>query len=182
MSYLKHKEEYSLLLLLSFVVFIPVSGFSQNLDTLLSVGKQNLHFNIHKGEGIPILFESGGGNDGSIWNPLLEPLQEITGTTLITYDRAAYGQSTPNPDLPEKEKGYIEPGIESLFSGLDKIGYDEELILVAHSYGGFYALKFAAMYPERIKAIVLIDVNLKSFWTDQFLEQKRVEFTPEWLD
>ena len=80
MPYLKHKEEYKLLLLLSLFLFLPFSSFSQNLDTLISVGKQKLHFNIQKGEGIPILFESGGGNDGSIWNPLLEPLHEITGT------------------------------------------------------------------------------------------------------
>jgi len=182
MPNLKHKEEYNLLLLLSLFLFLPLSSFSQNLDTLLSVGKQKLHFNIQKGEGIPILFESGGGNDGSIWNPLLEPLHEITGTTLITYDRAGYGQSSLNPDLPDKEKGFIEPGIESLFTGLQKLGYDEEVILVAHSYGGFYAVNFAAKYPNRVKAIILIDVNLKSFWTNQFLEQKRAEFTPEWLD
>ena len=182
MIYLKHKEEYYLLLLLSFFFLHPLRGISQQVDTLIAVGNQKLHFNIQQGQGIPILFESGGGNDGSIWNPLLEPLHEITGTSLITYDRAGYGQSEVNPDLPDEEKGFIKPGIKSLFTGLNKLGYDEEVILVAHSYGGFYAVNFAANYPERVKAIILIDVNLKSFWTDQFLEQKRAEFTPEWLD
>lgn len=182
MPYLKHKGEYILLLFLSFTVITPLSVFSQNLDTLVSVGKQKLHFNIQKGKGIPILFESGGGNDGSIWNPLLGPLQEITGTSLITYDRAGYGQSSLNPDLPDDEKGFIDHGIDALMEGLDKLGYDEELILVAHSYGGFYAAYVAAHYPDRVKAIVLIDVNLKSFWTDKFLEQKKAEFTPEWLE
>ena len=31
------------------------------------------------------------------------------------------------------------------------------MVLVAHSYGGLIVRKFAALYPERVKAILLID-------------------------
>ena len=46
--------------LLCFLI-ISFVGQSQVLDTLIDVGGHRLHFNIIKGKGVPILFESGGG-------------------------------------------------------------------------------------------------------------------------
>ncbi|WP_437372105.1 hypothetical protein [Maribacter litoralis] len=42
--------------------------------SLVDVGGYNMHFNIIKGEGVPILFEAGGGNDSSVWAPILESI------------------------------------------------------------------------------------------------------------
>ena len=74
------------------IFLYSISLQSQSLDTLVDVGGYNLHFNIIKGEGIPILFEAGGGNDGSVWNNILDPISKVTGTTLITYDRSGFGK------------------------------------------------------------------------------------------
>ena len=75
------------LLVLAFLFnFSIVNARSSQLDTLVDVGGYNIHFNIIKGKGIPILFESGAGDDGTIWKNILKPIQEITGTTLITYE------------------------------------------------------------------------------------------------
>ena len=91
--------------LLKFIIiltaFISQKTQSQTIDTLVDVGNHKLHFNIIKGKGIPILFEAGGGNDGTVWNSILKPIADITGATIITYDREGFGKSTVNTSETE---------------------------------------------------------------------------------
>jgi hypothetical protein len=54
--------------IISITMFCCYQGQSQTKDTSVDVGQYKLHFNIIKGKGIPILFESGSGNDGSVGN------------------------------------------------------------------------------------------------------------------
>ena len=53
------------------VMFITIlsiyQSHSQTKDTLVDVGQYKLHFQIIKGTGTSILFESGSGNDGTVW-------------------------------------------------------------------------------------------------------------------
>src|SRR5690349_10167378 len=127
-------------MLLFFILFIlpATKGVAQEIDTLVDVGGSNMHFHVIKGKGIPILFEAGAGNDGTVWKKLLKPLSDITRTTLITYDRMGLGKSDP-----DTSKFGITKGIEALETGLKKLGYNKALILVAHSMGGFYATLYA---------------------------------------
>lgn len=155
---------------------------SQDIDTLVNLGTHKMHFNIWKGNGIPILFESGGGNDGSIWSTLANEIHSITGTTIITYDRAGYGQSEFNPNLTDEKKSLITNGIKDLENGLEQLGLNKELILVAHSYGGYYSTYLTAKHPEKIKAVVLIDVVTSCFHTKEFIERQKKERTIEWLN
>ena len=154
---------------------------AQDIDTLVDIGGQKMHFNIWEGEGTPILFESGGGNDGMIWAQLIDKLHPMIGTTVITYDRAGYGQSEYDKTLADDKKSLITHGIHSLNAGLTRLGFDKEIILVAHSYGGFYVTKYANQYPDRVLGIVLIDATLKSFYTDEYMEALDTERTEAWL-
>lgn len=52
------------ILFLSLLIGFSLKGFSQTGDTLIDVGTHRLHFHIIKGKGLPIVFESGGGDDG----------------------------------------------------------------------------------------------------------------------
>lgn len=132
---------------------------SQTVDTLVDVGNHKLHFNIIKGKGIPILFEAGAGNDGTVWSSILNPIAEITGTTLITYDRAGFGKSTINTLETDDSKHGILSGLEDLENGLKKLGYYKQIMLVSHSYGGYFTTLYADRHPNLVKSIVLIDVN-----------------------
>lgn len=176
---MRYSTPFKLWLICTFLV--PFVCQAQVIDTLVNVGNHKLHFNITKGEGIPILFESGGGNDGTIWNPLIEPIHKITGTTLITYDRPGYGQSELNPDLPDDEKSLITNGIKDLEKGLELLGYDGEIILVSHSYGGFYSQLYTSRHPEKVKGIVFIDASLSCFYTESFIKKTKAFRTTEWL-
>src|SRR6185437_14431224 len=149
------------------LLLIPATATSQTKPvdrTTVSNGK-TLHFRILEGrkEDI-ILFESGGGNDSSVWKDLLAPIAEATRATLITYDRPGLGSSEIDP----QHHGLIGD-IERLESGLKDLGYTGHYTLVAHSLGGFYATLFASRHPKQVRAAVLIDINLACFFSDAFL-------------
>jgi hypothetical protein len=77
------------------------SGKCQYVDTLVDVGGYRLHFHMIKGKGMPVLFESGSGAGGNVWDTILKPIADITDATLITYDRSGFEGSeldTTNDD------------------------------------------------------------------------------------
>ena len=67
------------------------------IDTLVSVGGNRLHFQVIEGGSPAILLEAGGGMDLTAWADLAPRLARETGATVISYDRAGFGES----DLPE---------------------------------------------------------------------------------
>jgi hypothetical protein len=158
-----------LLILTFFFNCCILNAQSVQLDTLVDIGTHKIHFNIIKGEGIPILFDSGAGDDGTVWNDLLKPIHDITGTTLITYDRAGFGKSEINPTIETDEGHGILNGIEELEIALKKLGYFNNLILVSHSYGGFYSTLLSARNPSKILFNVRIDANLAQQYTEDIL-------------
>ena len=175
---MKVKYLIVLLILASFASVLK----SQTIDTLVDIGNQNIHFNIWKGNGIPILFESGGGNDGNIWLNLANEVHSITGNTIITYDRVGYGKSEFSSNLPDNKKALITHGISALENGLKKLDLFHKLILVGHSYGGYYSTYLASTNPSKVKGIVLIDAVTSCFHTEAFIAKQKIERTNEWLD
>jgi len=163
-TYLQIMKFFVLLLL-----FASVQARSQNFDTLVDVGGYHLNFHIVSGKGIPILFESGGGDDGTVWNGLLPAVSDITGATLITYDRAGFGKS----EIDTNRHGILN-GVKALETGLKKLGYGGSIVLVAHSMGGFYATLYAYRNPEKVKAAILIDANHMCFYNEQRIKATQV--------
>lgn len=171
--------------LLKFIIiltaFISQKTQSQTIDTLVDVGNHKLHFNIIKGKGIPILFEAGGGNDGTVWNSILKPIADITGATIITYDREGFGKSTVNTSETEVFKHGMLNSILDLETALKKLGYNKQIMLVSHSYGGYFTTLYSVRNPNFVKSIVLIDVNHN--FMDKFVEsdlKKQELLIPEW--
>ncbi|MBM1106921.1 alpha/beta fold hydrolase [Aurantibacter crassamenti] len=160
------------------IFFLSFSMYSQTLDTLVDLGGHKMHFKIMKGEGTPILFESGAGSDGSVWDNILERIHKVTGTTLITYDRSGFGKSEVNPNLTKDSDFGILNGIKELETGLSKLGYTNEIILVPHSYGGFYTTLYASRHPDKVKYVVHIDANLVDHYTDDVLKMMTAEQAP----
>ena len=121
----------STIFILVFVIFNYPSVQAQTIDTLIDVGGYQLHFKIIKGKGIPILFEAGGGEDARTWKKIIQPIADRIATTLITYNRAGFGKSTF-----DTTRHGIQNGMIGLETGLRKLGYDGNILLVAHSQGG----------------------------------------------
>ena len=153
------------------LILISSMAFSQNevIETLVDVGGYNMNFYIIKGQGTPILFEPGAGNDGSVWKDIAKDVHEVTGTTVIYYDRSGFGKSELNPNHKEDHKFGIENGILELETSLKKLGYFDNLILVSHSYGGFYSTLLSARNPSKILYNIRVDANLAQQYTEEIL-------------
>ena len=167
--------------ILLLIVFCFQKTQSQTIDTLVDVGNHKLHFNIIKGKGIPILFEAGGGSDATVWNSILKPIAEITGATIITYDREGFGKSTINTLETDFAKHGMLNSILDLETGLKKLGYNKQIMLVSHSFGGYFSTLYSVRNPNLVKSIVLIDVNHN--FMDKFVEsdlKKQELLIPEW--
>jgi pimeloyl-ACP methyl ester carboxylesterase len=60
-------------------------------------------------------------------------------------------------DSDKPESGYgIEAHVSDVVRVLDHLGL-QRAVLAGHSMGGFVALKTALLFPERVRAIVLLD-------------------------
>lgn len=139
------------------------SATAQILDTIINTGTFKLHFRIAKGKGVPIVFEAGAGDDGSVWKSLIDPLHNSTGAPLITYDRVGFGKS------PLDTIGLnINNEINSLGIALNKLGYSENYFLVGHSFGGAYTITFADKNQGKVKGGVMIDITAPNFMTEEF--------------
>jgi pimeloyl-ACP methyl ester carboxylesterase len=152
----------------SLMVVQSLSGekVAEPIDRLIDAGGYRLHFQIIPGEGIPILFESGGGDDATVWKDMLQPVAAVTGSTVIAYDRPGFGKSETDP----LQHGILND-VKGLEIGLAKLGYSGEIMIVAHSLGGFYATLYAARHPQLVRTVVLLDANLVCFFTDELLRK-----------
>lgn len=159
------------LLLVSILGFSIAYSQDNVIDTLVEVGGYNIHFTILEGAGTPILFESGAGDDGAVWAPLAEHVHDVIGATVIYYDRSGFGQSQLNPNHTKDEDFGIVNGILELETGLEKLGFFDDLILVSHSYGGFYSTLLSARHPDKVLFNVRVDANLADQYTEDVFKK-----------
>jgi len=157
-------------LMLGLVALAAQQAHSQETDVDLAVRGDKLHFHVYKGEGLPILFEAGGGDDSTVWAGIAKPLHDITGATLITYDRAGFGRSELDGRNQSVEAHGIENGVGELDEALHQLGYDGKVMLVAHSYGALYATLYASKHPQRVKAAVLVDGSTACWFSEGWMK------------
>jgi pimeloyl-ACP methyl ester carboxylesterase len=69
-----------------------------------------------------------------------------------SYDRAGLGFSDP-----AARDSTAENSVDDLKNLLDAAGFKTPVVLVGHSAGGLYAMLFAALYPDRVGGLVLVD-------------------------
>jgi hypothetical protein len=151
-------------------MLMVTSAQPQASDVFVNVRGDRLHFHIVRGSGTPILFDAGGGDDSTVWDAIEGPIHQITGATMITYDRAGFGRSELNASHGAVSDHGIENGTEELELALNRLGYNGDLMLVAHSYGALYATLYAAKHPKLVKAAVLIDGSSACWFTKDWLK------------
>ncbi|MFC9996365.1 alpha/beta fold hydrolase [Nocardia sp. NPDC127526] len=81
-------------------------------------------------------------------------------TTAVVYDRAGTGYSDPVP-LPRTAAAVAT----ELHELLNAQGVAGPYVLAAHSLGGFYAYRFAQLYPQDVAGLVWLDA-LHRDWDD----------------
>jgi pimeloyl-ACP methyl ester carboxylesterase len=113
-----------------------------------------------------IILLHGSNADLHTWEPWAENLK--ADYRVIRFDQAGHGLTGPDPKGDYTRKNYVE----HIRLVADKLGV-ERFILGGNSMGGKHAVAFAAAYPERIAALVLVDASGMPMLTPQAMEGDR---------
>ena len=113
----------------------------------ININGIELTYALH-GTGIPLVLLHGFPLDHHIWDEVI-PLLENT-FTLIIPDLRGFGEST-TVDTPHT----MEDFASDIAGLLNHIGI-EKTAIAGHSMGGYVALAFARLYPERVSGLGLV--------------------------
>jgi pimeloyl-ACP methyl ester carboxylesterase len=117
---------------------------------LIDVGGHRLHLNC-TGTGSPtVVLEPGAGATSSDLGWIAPALAHHT--RVCVYDRAGRGWSEP-ADTPQ-DGAQIATDLHTL---LHRGKVPGPYVVAGHSFGGLYALTFAARYPDEVAGMVLVD-------------------------
>lgn len=167
------------LISLSVLLFAAVGCATRNAPlpqgaSMIDVGGRNLHVEVMGSGPQVVLFESGGGSDGTVWSHLAGQLGEELGFTTIVYDRAGLGQSDPMP-----EPYRLEDDARAVSAILDALRIRGNVILVAHSYGGWIA-SLVAEEDDRIGGLIFVDANLPGLFSDAGIQRVLEMYRPQY--
>lgn len=104
---------------------------------------------IGKGK-IGLVIEMGLGAVMGEWTQLAERLSD--NYTVLLYERAGYGSNGASKLARTPENIALE-----LHELLEQLAHEQQITILAHSQGGLYAQKFARMYPDLVKELILLD-------------------------
>lgn len=122
---------------------------------MVRVGRHRLAAKV-TGSGSPaVVIEPSFGGAAEDWAPIAAALSRET--TVVTYDRAPYGASSPARDA--RTPGQIAADLHGL---LAELGVTGPLVLVGHSAGGIYARAYAAEHLDRVAGLVLVESSHES--------------------
>ncbi|MEE9271828.1 MAG: alpha/beta hydrolase [Robiginitomaculum sp.] len=100
--------------------------------------------------GAPIVFIHGSSASLHTWEGVVSALGDKY--RLISYDQPGHGLTGPHPQDNYKASGMFE----ALDAVITELGI-EKVVLVGNSMGGWVSWRYALKYPQRVKALVLID-------------------------
>lgn len=105
-----------------------------------------------------VVFESGLGNDHTVWQ-MTHVAEEISATMdVVVYDRAGYGKSTidTTPRAIDRLRMELEAVVNSY-------AHNRKVILVGHSLGGMIIRDYAVKNPDRMAALLLVDPSHENY-------------------
>lgn len=129
---------------------------------MVTVGDHRLAFHVTPGRLPVLVLDAGGGLDSSYWQSIVPDFAKRTGSEIITYDRAGFGESDE-----VKPPFKMEDAVADLEAGLKQLGATHDLILVPHSFAGEIATYLALKRPDWVSGAVLVDTNVPNFLTEQ---------------
>jgi pimeloyl-ACP methyl ester carboxylesterase len=119
-------------------------------STDVTVGPHRISVTVFGSGGPPVVIEPGFGGTARSWRAVAEAVAEQT--TVVTYDRAAYGTSSRAAD------GRTAPEVaRDLHGVLDAVGVVRPVVLAGHSLGGVFVRAYAGLYLQEVAGMVLVD-------------------------
>jgi pimeloyl-ACP methyl ester carboxylesterase len=117
---------------------------------LIDVGGYRLHLHCTGSAGPTVVLEPGAGGLSSAFGWIAPAVARET--RVCVYDRAGRGWSDPAPSPPDGAKT-----VTDLHTLLRRGQIPGPYVLAGHSFGGLYAMTFAAHYPDEVAGMVLVD-------------------------
>lgn len=117
---------------------------------MVDVGGYRLHIHSMGSGGPTVVLDAGMGNIGLDWGLVQPEIAKFT--RAVSYDRAGTGWSEQGA-RPRTSLRIVQ----ELHTLLHKAEIPGPYIIVGHSFGGATAQLFAAVYPEEVAGIVLVD-------------------------
>lgn len=109
------------------------------------------------GEGDVLVFQSGYMGIHDIWKYQIGELSRSF--RCITHDNRGYGLSSK----PAESSFFtMERNVEDTKQVLEAVGINEPCVFVTHSLGGMMAVAFDKIYPEMVKAIIMMNGSVFS--------------------
>jgi pimeloyl-ACP methyl ester carboxylesterase len=146
---------------------------------------KNVNF-VQAGEGAPVIMVHGLAASLHDWDALLPELAE-SGYAGYALDILGHGESAKPRELDHYTS---EAVFEHMLNWIDSLDLDQPAVLIGHSLGGYLALQFALKYPDRVRALVLVNpfytqkqlpAMLRFFLRRPLLNTSLIERTPYWL-
>lgn len=106
-----------------------------------------------------IVLVSGGTLGLETWDSFQEQLSEYA--RVISYDRSGLGNSDYIPN--NKNIGSMVGELEMI---INKLNMSTPVILVGHSIGGYIVRKYTELFPQKVKALFLIDAYHELFYKE----------------
>ena len=154
--------------LIKFVLLGFVSGCAMlpmGVMHQTAIEGESVTYMMSPSEAPTVVFEAGLGSNATVWSDVYGDVEEFAG--VFAYNRPGYASGFRAVEL-DGERTAAESA-RLLRQVLAKSRVPAPYILVGHSIGGLYVLKFADMYPELVAGLVLVDARLPGF-TEECIE------------
>jgi pimeloyl-ACP methyl ester carboxylesterase len=125
------------------------------VTTMVDVREHRIEATLF-GSGRPaVVIEPPFGGNAAAWRSIAQTMAKDT--TVVTYDRAPYGASSPARDgrTPREIAADLDGVLRSL-------GVTGSLVLVGHSLGGIYVRAYAARHLDQVAGMVLVESSHES--------------------
>jgi pimeloyl-ACP methyl ester carboxylesterase len=119
----------------------------------IDLGAVTLEVEDH-GEGVPVVLLHGFPLSSAMWTPIRTAVEQAA--RLITPDLRGFGAS----DKPKTGYAMIELA-DDVVRVADALGLGR-FVLGGHSMGGYIALRIAAVRPERLAGLILVDTRAEA--------------------
>jgi pimeloyl-ACP methyl ester carboxylesterase len=145
-------------MMLAVLVALPFASHAQIPDTAwVAVEGHRMHM-LTSGRGSPtVVFEAGASGTHRMWGAIQKELSAIA--RVVSYDRAGLGAS----ELSKRTRSARNIADE-LHSALRAAKLPPPYLLVGHSAGGLFVRAFAAMFPNEVTGLVLVDPAPEDFY------------------
>jgi pimeloyl-ACP methyl ester carboxylesterase len=147
--------------------------------------KMDVNF-IRAGTGAPVIMVHGLAASLHDWDLLLPELA-ANGYSGYALDLLGHGGSAK----PKQLDYYTSDSVfEHMSAWIDTLKLNEPAVLIGHSLGGYLSLQFALKFPQRVRALVLVNPFytqeqlppvLRFFLRRPLINTSLIERTPYWL-